>query len=92
MTEPNPQGPVNATERRLVEVWAKWQEAKAASDKASAAATSALRTAYRRKLVSQRRAAKLLNISVSAVRDRLGLRKPPPKKSHEQPEAAPRPD
>lgn len=92
MTEPNPQGPVNATERRLVEVWAKWLEAKATSDKASAAATSALRTAYRRNLVSQRRAAKLLDVSVSAVRDRLGLRKKPPKKAPEPPEAAPLPD
>lgn len=72
-----------------MELWAKWKEASTAADQASAAVTSALRTAYRDNLVSQRRAAKLLGVSVAAVRDRLGLRKKRPKKTPAPPEKAP---
>ena len=74
MTEPHPPGPVTTAEHHLVEVWAAWRAASAAAEEASATVTLALRNAYHTKLVSQRRAAKLLGISVSAVRERLGLR------------------
>lgn len=66
--------PLTDTERHLVEAWTTWQTASAAAEQASARVTTVLRAAYFGRYLSQRRAAKLLGISVSAVRERLGLR------------------